>query len=126
MRTELSSQVVARLRAEAEAVHPLECCGILSGTCGRITGIIPARNVHPEPARHFEIDPQTLVDAHRSARSGGPQVAGYYHSHPNGLAMPSATDRDSAAPDGAIWAYFLGKAEQLALELDMADEIEPF
>ena len=23
-------------------------------------------------------------------------------------------------------AYFLGKAEQLALELDMADEIEPF
>ena len=29
-------------------------------------------------------------------------------------------------PDDAIWAYFLGKAEQLALELDMADEIEPF
>ena len=25
-----------------------------------------------------------------------------------------------------LWAYFLGKAEQLALELDIADEIEPF
>ena len=39
-----------------------------------------------------------------------------------GLLLPIA----DGPPDGAIWAYFLGKAEQLALELDIADEIEPF
>ena len=94
----------AALLAEAGQAHPHECCGILLGEGGHITAIRPARNVHPEPARHFEIDPQALVDAHRAARSGGPQVLGYYHSHPNGLAEPSATDRALAAGDGAIWA----------------------
>ncbi len=61
---------------------------------------LPARNVHPDPARHFEIDPQVLIDAHRAARSGGPRVVGYYHSHPNGLARPSAADSALAANDG--------------------------
>ena len=104
MRTELSSDLVERLLREAEQAHPRECCGILLGEGRRITAIRPAANVHPEPRRHFEIDPQVLVDAHRGARSGGPQVLGYYHSHPNGRAEPSATDRANAARDGAIWA----------------------
>ena len=104
MPVEVSSDVVEHLHAEAEAAHPEECCGILLGEGGAIVAIVPVRNVHPEPARHFEIDPQALVDTHREARSGGPQVLGYYHSHPNGLARPSATDRAMAAADGAIWA----------------------
>ena len=29
---------------------------------------------------------------------------GYYHSHPNGRAEPSPTDRASAAHDGKVWA----------------------
>ena len=65
---------------------------------------MPAANVHPSPEMQFEIDPQTLIDAHRAARGGGPQVVGYYHSHPNGLARPSATDAQRAADDGAVWA----------------------
>ncbi|MFW2350851.1 M67 family metallopeptidase [Qipengyuania sp.] len=104
MPVRVSSDVVARLLAEAERVHPLECCGILLGDGEAVAAILPAGNVHPQPDRHFEIDPQALIDAHRGARSGGPQVLGYYHSHPNGLPRPSATDRSLAAPDGAIWA----------------------
>lgn len=61
-------------------------------------------NVHPAPQTHFEIDPQTLIDAHRLDRSGGAAIAGYYHSHPNGLARPSETDRAQAPADGMIWA----------------------
>ena len=101
---ELSSDVVACMLAEAQRAHPLECCGVLLGSDDGVTGSLPARNVHPDPARHFEIDPQVLIDAHRAARSGGPRVVGYYHSHPNGLARPSATDSALAANDGAIWA----------------------
>lgn len=93
--------------------HPRECCGILLGAGDRIEVIRPAANVHPHPARHFEIDPQALVDAHRAARQGGPQVLGYYHSHPNGLAEPSATDRAMAHRAGEIWAIVADGAVSL-------------
>jgi proteasome lid subunit RPN8/RPN11 len=93
------------MRAHAAAAHPHEACGLLLGKGGRITAARMARNVHPSPATHFEIDPQALIDAHRAARGkGAPQVIGYYHSHPAGPAKPSATDRASAAGDGKVWA----------------------
>ena len=104
MELEVSREVVAAVLAQARDAHPRECCGILLGEGARIETIVPTANVHPDPERHFELDPQVLVDAHRAARGGGPQVLGYYHSHPNGLARPSATDAGSAARDGRVWA----------------------
>ena len=90
----------------AAAIHaaPSEACGLLLGTAAHIHTALPAANVHPDPACHFEIDPLALIAAHRAARAGGPQVVGYYHSHPNGLDRPSDTDAASAARDGRIWA----------------------
>lgn len=104
MELEVSSAVLAGLRAFAAAAHPRECCGILFGKGNRIGAFRPAANVHPQPERHFEIDPQALVDAFRAERAGGPQVVGYYHSHPSGPPEPSATDRTLAAHDGRVWA----------------------
>lgn len=69
---------------------------------------VPAANVHSDPPRHFEIDPQVLVDAHRAARAGGPDVVGYYHSHPAGRAEPSAVDRTMASGDRRVWAIVAG------------------
>ena len=104
MTVDISSALLDQLLAEAEAAHPNECCGILLGEGERISAIIPAANVNPHPAGHFEIDPQPLIDAHRAARRGGPQILGYYHSHPDGRAEPSATDAAMAAGDGMVWA----------------------
>ena len=104
MTLEVSSDVLDALLREAADAHPRECCGILLGEGVAITAGRAARNVHPTPETHFEIEPQALVDAHRAARQGGPQVVGYYHSHPNGLARPSDTDRAMASGEGAIWA----------------------
>lgn len=104
MTLEVSSAVLDGMASLAAAAHPNECCGVLLGGEGKITAFLPAANVHPQPALHFEIDPQSLIDAHRAARKGGAPVAGYFHSHPNGLAEPSATDRQQAAHDGSIWA----------------------
>lgn len=110
----LTSSVHAALIAAARAAHPQEACGILLGEGDRITAAVAARNVHPEPLTHFEIDPQTLIDAHRAARTpGAPQVLGYFHAHPSGLAAPSATDQAQAARDGAIWAIIAGDAVAL-------------
>lgn len=108
MDVEVTSAALAAMRAAAAAAHPREACGILLGEGGRITHAVEARNVHPAPETHFEIDPQALIDAHRAARAGRPQVIGYFHSHPHGPPVPSATDRASAAGDGRVWAIIAG------------------
>lgn len=107
MDTEVTSGTIATLLEEATRAHPLECCGLLLGTT-RIEAARPAANVHPQPDRHFEIDPAALLGAHKAARAGGPQVLGYYHSHPNGRLEPSASDRAAASGDGRIWVIVAG------------------
>ncbi len=110
MVVELTSGVTATLLEEAARAHPRECCGLLLGQGARVEQVVPALNVHAEPLHQFEIDPQTLISAHRAARSGGPQVVGYYHSHPNDSAEPSLTDLAGASGDGLIWAIIAGEA----------------
>ena len=104
MPVRLTRPVLERILAEAARAAPEECCGILLGRDGLIEETRPAPNVAPDPLRRFEIDPQALVDAHRAARGNGPQILGYYHSHPGGSAEPSATDRAQSAGDGRVWA----------------------
>ena len=104
MEITVTSGVEATLLEEADRAHPLECCGLLLGRDATITAAQPVSNVHPDPSCHFELDPAALIAAHRAARTGGPQVIGYYHSHPNGLARPSATDQAAASGDGRVWA----------------------
>lgn len=100
----VADSVLTALRSATRAAHPHEACGILLGSAEHITGFTPTANVHAAPATHFEIDPQALIDAHRAARAGGPEVVGYFHSHPAGPAQPSATDARMASGDGRIWA----------------------
>ncbi|BBD97841.1 peptidase [Sphingobium amiense] len=80
-----------------------EICGLLLGEGANIREVRATLNVAPDPARHFEIDPAALIAAYRSAREGGRQVLGHYHSHPSGVAAPSATDAACASPDGSLW-----------------------
>ena len=110
MPVHVTSQALSQMRAAAANAHPQEACGILLGEGGWITQAHAAANVHPLPATHFEIDPQALIDAHRAARGGGPQIVGYFHSHPAGPPAPSATDRACAAGDGRVWAIIGGAA----------------
>lgn len=100
----VAPQALAAMLAHAGKAGPEEACGILMGEGDQVIEARPCANVAPDPARHFEIDPAALIAAHRAERAGGPQIIGYYHSHPNGLARPSATDRAQAAHDGRIWA----------------------
>jgi predicted GIY-YIG superfamily endonuclease/proteasome lid subunit RPN8/RPN11 len=100
----LTREVMDMMLAEAARQAPRECCGILLGRDGVIEEARAAANVAADTRHRFEIDPQALIDAHRAARSGGPHVLGYYHSHPAGPAEPSATDRAQSAHDGRIWA----------------------
>lgn len=99
---QLSSSLLKRLLRLAG--DPVESCGLLRGR-GRVVLAAPAAaNVAANPHNSFEIDPAALIAAHRAARrAGGLALLGYYHTHPSGVAMPSATDARCAAPDGMIW-----------------------
>lgn len=100
----IASGVMAQIRAHAAGAPASEVCGLLlSDDAGRVAAVAAA-NVHPDPSRFFELDPAALLAAHRRQRDGGQRVIGHYHSHPGGLAEPSA--QDAAAADitsGWIW-----------------------
>ena len=100
----VTSGVMATMIKEAAKAAPQEACGLLLGDHAMIRQAVVCCNVAADPLRHFEIDPAALITAHRAARQGGPQVIGYWHSHPSGTAAPSATDRAMASGDGRIWA----------------------
>ncbi|WP_164156349.1 Mov34/MPN/PAD-1 family protein [Sandarakinorhabdus rubra] len=85
-----------------------EVCGLLVGTDGAVTELVPARNVARNRARSFEIDPATLLATHRTARGAGARVIGHWHSHPNGRPEPSARDAARATENGAIWLIIAG------------------
>lgn len=107
MKVEITSAVLEQIRALCVA-ESNEVCGLLLGAGRRIDAILPAANVASDPSRHFELDPVTLIAAHRAARAGGLAVIGHYHSHPSGVAAPSPTDAACAAPDGTLWLIVAG------------------
>lgn len=104
----MTRAVLATLIREAAAAAPRECCGLLLGEGSRVTEARPAANVSPEPLVRFEIDPAVLLAAHKASRSGGPQVIGYYHSHPAGHPAPSAVDCEHSTGDLRVWAIVGG------------------
>ena len=85
-----------------------ECCGVLRGRDRKVIAVQWAANVAADPSQNFEIDPAALIAVHKDARAGGVPLLGYFHSHPNGLARPSASDIAQAAPDGLIWLIIAG------------------
>src|ERR1700741_2973666 len=110
MPIEVTSDLIAPLLAEAARAAPAECCGLLLGRAGRIVEARPAANVAADPLLRFEIDPAALFAVHREARAGGPELIGYYHSHPSGHPRPSATDCEHASGDDRAWAIVAGGA----------------
>lgn len=104
MTLEVAREALEAMVAEAAQAAPNEACGLLLGGEGRIAEARPAVNVALDPERHFEIDPQALIDAHRAERGRGPALLGYFHSHPTGSTEPSASDREQASGDDKVWA----------------------
>ncbi|WP_447725341.1 M67 family metallopeptidase [Sphingomonas koreensis] len=110
MRVCISRCVVELIQQAAEAASPQEACGLLFGADGAIDAASIDANVAVNPLIHFEIDPAALFAAIRAERAGGPLIAGYWHSHPSGDALPSSTDAAMAVPDGKLWLIAAGAA----------------
>ena len=85
--------------------NPLvECCGLLAGSNGVISELLPAINIRNSAAA-YEIEPRELFELFRRLRSRKLDFLGIYHSHLRGANSPSPTDIGGAFYPEA--AYFI-------------------
>lgn len=99
---ELPPALMHSLLAQAGARPGEEICGLLSGRGRRIERVHAIPNAAAETAERFCMAPEDLLRAFKQMRERGEQLLGIYHSHPNGVAEPSARDLEEAAyPDVA-------------------------
>lgn len=144
---------VAALRAWARAANPIEACGLLSGrlpgtaqmACWTVEQAHSMTNVAARPATSFRLDPVEVLRVTRTVETTGLEIVGVYHSHPGGLAVPSATDVEAAAlmpkgwchllvggdegdgegRDTPVRAWLLGSSSALELELQVSARGRP-
>jgi proteasome lid subunit RPN8/RPN11 len=118
---------------------PIECCGYLRGSRspagGVIDQIVACANAEPvQPERNFAIDGDDLLAFSRTFGSARPALV-IYHSHTNGRAYFSETDRaQSATSDGphydcqhlivGVTAERVTEAAQFAWSSDDNDFVE--
>ena len=101
----LRESEVAAIRAHGRETYPDECCGALLGRLQGEVAVVEAveaiRNVREteERRRRFLVDPRDYLAIEREASRRGLEVLGFYHSHPDHPAAPSAFDRLHAWPN---------------------------
>lgn len=87
--------------SQARRETPLESCGILAGTDGRVEAVHEMTNADAS-AEHFNLIPREQFDVVRRMRADGHEMLAIYHSHPASPAWPSEEDiRLALTPDVA-------------------------
>ena len=93
------------IRVHGQAAYPEECCGFLLGYAttegNHVVAASPVKNRRVENReRRYAITPHDYHAADRFARQQGLDIIGFYHSHPDHPARPSATDLAEATFPG--------------------------
>lgn len=95
--THAQAQAIAR---HARADFPREACGLLVGRGDRVAEVIPVANAAADPLRTYVMEPRALAAALAGLDARGLELLAFYHSHPHGDPIPSATDKALATyPD---------------------------
>ena len=104
----------------ASRAYPNECCGLIEGADAadglRATALHEAKNIADDPRRRFLIDPQVQFDLMRRLRGAGTRIIGCFHSHPDGEAAPSATDRAEAYENEFLYLIAGGSPDVFTLK----------
>lgn len=104
----LSQRQAELILGQAAEAYPAEACGLLIGRrqdeARLVDEVRPCRNLLARELRdRFEIDPGERLEATRQARPLGREIVGHYHSHPDGQAVPSATDKSMMYEPELAW-----------------------
>jgi proteasome lid subunit RPN8/RPN11 len=99
----IQDALVRKIHAHGVETYPHECCGALLGRdddAGReILALLPLANRRDDsPRNRFEVTPDDVRLAEKTARGKGIDLIGWYHSHPDAPARPSEFDREHAWP----------------------------
>lgn len=104
----ISPRHLNTLGRHASMTYPNECCGVLIGSSTEDTTVVErvlsvgnesvGNDSMGQGRDRYLIHPETVLAAHKEARSLGLDVVGYYHSHPDHPAQPSEVDREQAWP----------------------------
>jgi proteasome lid subunit RPN8/RPN11 len=122
----LSQTLQQRIFKQMEATFPNEGGGFLLGTKQGadtlIQDVIQVENVFEteEQYHRYAMTPQNWMKMEDEAEARNLTLVGYYHSHPNHVAIPSEFDRDHALPNFIyiITSVMAGEAvEMLVWEL---------
>ena len=96
----LDADAEEEIRRHGTETYPNECCGALIADGDTIVQAFRLPNTPPEGARRrFMIGPEDSRLAEARARERQGTLAGFYHSHPDHPARPSATDLAQAWPN---------------------------
>jgi proteasome lid subunit RPN8/RPN11 len=111
----VNSNHLDEIKKHGEATYPHECCGFLLGKREGDTNVLgevhAAENERTESREtRYLITPEQYKRADDYARSRGLGVIGYYHSHPDHPAAPSAYDLDHSCWPGE--SYIIVAIEQ--------------
>ena len=96
-------EMLRRIHAHGVETYPHECCGAILGRDGddtrEVIDLLPLANRRDDsPRNRFEVTPEDVRLAEKSARAQNLELIGWYHSHPDAPARPSEYDRDHAWP----------------------------
>ena len=102
------------IHAHLCSAYPEEGCGVLlgreEGETRVVERVLPLEN-RREDSRHdrYLIAPEHVLAADREAREAGLDVVGFFHSHPDHAAIPSAFDLEHAWP---YYCYLIVSVER--------------
>ena len=92
----------AQMEADVRARAPEEACGIVVGEGNHSWLVIPVTNILHSPSR-FRMEPKEQLSAFLLAEEKRLDVLAVYHSHPQGINKPSATDFEELTFPGIIY-----------------------
>ena len=119
MTLSLSETLADEVRREGALAYPAECCGVLAGRAGEVKEVVhlvPMANRRTDDPHRYLITPDDVRRVTAEVRASGLEVLGYYHSHPDHPAAPSAFDTEHAWPwySYVIVSVQQGRAAQLS------------
>ena len=99
----IGEDLVQRIHAHGVEAYPHECCGALLGrdadASREVVDLLPLANRRNDsPRNRFELAPDDVRLAEKTARAQRLELLGWYHSHPDAPARPSEFDREHAWP----------------------------
>jgi proteasome lid subunit RPN8/RPN11 len=102
----ISDPLAEKIGQHGVETYPHECCGALLGhdsngpdSLREVLGLHPLVNRRDDsPRNRFSVAAEDVRDAEKAATQQGLEIVGWYHSHPDHPARPSAYDREHAWP----------------------------